>query len=95
MAFHVSVLSLDRSQNDSCRTVFLTEGKRVLHVSILSLVRSGNVFAYGSLHYGQASTYRLCHTYYVTVLVFVCPYVCTALAALHQGMCGPLYIPYS
>ena len=48
-------------------------------MSILSLVRSGNGFASGRLSYGQASTYRPCPTYYVTVLVFVCPYVCMTL----------------
>ena len=30
--------------------------------------------------YGQASTFRSCPTYYVTVLVFMCMYVCAALA---------------
>ena len=35
---------------------------------------------YGRLSYGQASTYRPCHTYYVTILIFVCPYVRTTLA---------------
>ena len=75
MAFYASFLSLDRSQNDSRLTVFLTEVKRVFHVSIYSLVRSGNGFASGCLSYVQASTYRPCHTYYVTVLVSVCPYV--------------------
>ena len=80
MTFHVSFLSLDFSQNDLCLTVFLTEGKRVFRLLILSLVRSGNVFVYGRLSYGQASTYRPHPTYYVTVLVFVCPYVRTTLA---------------
>ena len=60
--------------------VFLTEGKRVFHMSILSLVFSGNGYAYGRLSYGQASTYCPCHTYCVAVLVFVRPYVRTALA---------------
>ena len=46
-------------------------------MSILSLVRLGNGFAYVHLSYGQASTY--CPDY-VTVLVFVCPYVRTTLA---------------
>ena len=32
------------------------------------------------LFYKQASTYRPRYTYYVTVLVFVCPYVRTTLA---------------
>ena len=76
----MSFLSLDRSHKNSRLTVFLTEGKRVFHVSILSLVRSGNGFASGRLSYGQASTYRPRTTYYVTVLVFVCLYVCTTLA---------------
>ena len=76
----MSFLSSDFSQNDSCLTVFLTKGKRVFHVSILSLVRLGNGFASGRVSYGQASTYRSCPTYYVTVLVFVCPYVHTTLA---------------
>ena len=48
-------------------------------MSILSLVRSGNGFASGRLSYGKASTYRPHPTYYVTVLVFVCLYVCTTL----------------
>ena len=71
----MSFLSLDCSQNDSRLTVFLTEGKRVFHVLILSLVRSGKGFASGRLFYGQASTYRPCPTYYATILVFLCPYV--------------------
>ena len=78
--FHVEFLSLDRSQNDLRLTVFLTKGKRVFHASILHLVRSGNGFASGRISYGQDSTYRPCHTYYVTVLVFLCPYVYTTLA---------------
>ena len=82
MAVHVSFLSLDHSQNDSHLTVFLAEGKRVFHVSILSLVRLGNGFASGGLSYGQASTYRPRTMYYVTILVFVCLYVCTTLAYL-------------
>ena len=76
----MSFLSLDHSQNESRLTVFLTEGKRVFHVSILSLVRSGNGFTSGRLSYGKDSTYRPHPTYYVTVLVFVCPYVRTTLA---------------
>ena len=75
----MSFLSLDRSQNDSCLTVFLTEGKRVFHISILYLVRLGNGYASGRLSYGQASAYRPRHMHYVTVLVFVCPYVRTTL----------------
>ena len=81
-AFHVSFLSLDRSQNDSCLTVFLPEGKRVFHVLIVSLVRLGDGFASDRLSYGQASTYRPRPTYYLTVLVFVCLYVCTTIANL-------------
>ena len=73
-------LSLDRSHNNSRLTVFLTEGKRVFHMPILSLLRSGNGFASGRLSYGQASTYRPRPTYYITVLLFVCLYVCTTLA---------------
>ena len=79
-AFQVSFLPLDCSQNDSHLTVFHTKSKRVFHVLILSLVRLGNGYASGCLSYGQASAYRLLHTYYVTVLVFVCLYVCTTLA---------------
>ena len=79
-AFHVSFLSLDGSQNDSRLTVFLTEGKRVFHMSILYLVRSGNGFVSGRLSCIQASMYCPCPTYYVTFLVFVCMYVCTTLA---------------
>ena len=51
-------------------------------MSILSLVHSGNVYAYVRISYGQASTYRTHRTYYVTVLVFVFPYVRTTLAVL-------------
>ena len=77
-----AVLSLDRSQNDSRLTVFLTEGKRVFHLSILYLVRSGNGLVSGRLSYGQASTYRPRPTYYVNVLVFVCPCIRTTLEHL-------------
>ena len=52
-------------------------------MSILSLVRLGNCFAYGRLSYGQASMYRPRPTYYVTVLVFVCLYVYTTLAEIN------------
>ena len=79
MALHVSFIYLDRSQNYSRLTVFLTEGKRVFHV-FFSLMRLGNGYASDCLSYGQDSSYRPCHTYYVTVLVFVCPYVRTTLA---------------
>ena len=75
----MSFLSLDRSHNDSCLTVFLTEVKRVFHMLILSLVRSGNGFASVRLSYGQAFTYHPRPTYSITVLVFVCLYVCTTL----------------
>ena len=43
-------------------------------------MRSGNGYASGRIFYGHASTYRPRHTYYVTVLVFVCMYIRTALA---------------
>ena len=56
-ALYASFLSLDFSKNDSRLTFFLTEGKRVFHESILSLVCSGNGFASGRLSYGQAPTY--------------------------------------
>ena len=75
-------LSLDCSRNDSRLAVFLTEGKRVLHVLILYLVRSGNGFASDRIPYGQASTYRPHPTYYVTVLVFMFLYVCTTLSLI-------------
>ena len=87
----MSLLSLDRSQNDSRLTIFLTKGKRVFHVSILSLVRSGNGFVYGRLSYGQTSTYHPRSTYYVTVLVFVCPYICTTLAYSTRQKFFPVY----
>ena len=69
-------LSLDRSQNDSRLNVFLNEGKSVFHVLILFLICLGDGYASGRISYGKASTYRPRHTYYVTVLVFVFPYVC-------------------
>ena len=65
---HVSFLSIDFSQNNSCLTVFLTEGKRVFHVSILFLVRLGNGFASGRLSYRPAYTYLPRQRYHVTVL---------------------------
>ena len=71
-SFHVLLLSLDCSQKYSRLTVFITEGKRVFHVLILYLVLSGNGYAPVRISYRQASTYRPSHTYYVTVLVFVC-----------------------
>ena len=73
----MSFLSLYFSQKDSRLTVFLTKGKRVFRVLILSLVRSRNGYESGRLSYGQASNYRTRHRYYVTVLVFVCLYVRT------------------
>ena len=78
--FHVLFLFLDCSQKDLHLTVFLTKGKIVFHILILYLVHSGNGFTSGCLFYGQASMYRPCPTYYVTVLVFVCLYVCTTLS---------------
>ena len=75
-AFHVSFLCLYCSQNDSCLTVFLTEGKRVFHVSILSLVHSGKGYASGSLSCGQASTYSpVIHTTLFFWCLCVCMYV--------------------
>ena len=47
---------------------------------IFSLVRLGNGYASGRLFYVQASMYHPRHTYYITVLVFVCSYVRTTLA---------------
>ena len=78
-SFHMPFLSLDCSQNDSRLTVFITKGKRVFHLSIMSLVSLRNGYASGRLSYVQAFMYHPCHTHYVTVLVFVCPYVCTPL----------------
>ena len=63
-------LYLDRSQNYSRLTIFLTKGKRVFHLSILSSVRLGDGYAAGRISYEESSTYRPCHTHYVTVLVF-------------------------
>ena len=76
-------LSLDSSQNDLRLTIFRTEGKRVFHMQILSLVSSGNGYASGRISYGQVSAYRPRHMYYVTVLVFVCPFVRTTLAVIN------------
>ena len=61
-------------------TVFLTKGKRVFHVSILYLFCSANSYASRRLSCEQASIYCPCHTYYITLLVFVCLYVHTSLA---------------
>ena len=49
-------------------------------MSIVSLVRSGNEYASGRVSYEQASTYFHRHTYYATVLVFMCMYVRMTLA---------------
>ena len=87
-AFHASFLSLDSSQNYSRLTVFLTKGKIFFHVSIFSLVRLGNGFAYGSLSFGHDSTYRPRPTYYVAVLVFTCLYVCMTLAFTSLYQCS-------
>ena len=81
-SFHVLFLSSYCSHNNSRLIVFLIKGKRVFHVSIFSLVHSGNGYASSRLSYGHASTYRPRHTYYVTVLVFLCPCVHTKLAFL-------------
>ena len=88
--FHVFFLYLDCSQNDSCLTIFLTKGKRVFYVLILYLVSLGNGYASGHISYGHDSTHRPRHTYYVTVLLFVCPYVRTTLVVvLCQHMPDP------
>ena len=76
----MAFLCLYYYQTNSCLTVFLTKGKRVFHMLILSLVFLGNGYVSGRISYVQASTYCLWHTYYITVLVFVCPYVRTTLA---------------
>ena len=97
----MSFLSLDCSQNDSRLIVIIAKGKRVFHVSILSLVRSGNGYASGRLSFGQASTYRPRPTYYVTVFVFLCMYVCKTLAhrmylpmwLFHLGLLQPKPLP--
>ena len=81
-AFHVSFLSLDCSQNDSHLTVFLTKGKRVFHVSILSFVHSGNGFTFGRLSYGQVSTYRPRPTSYV--LCYCVWYLCVRTYVRYQ-----------
>ena len=62
--------------------IFLTEGKKVFHVSILSLVHLGNRYASYRISCAQAFTYRPFLTYYVTFVVFVCPYIRTTLAHL-------------
>ena len=54
-------------------------------MSILSFVRLGNGYASSRLSCVKASMYRPRHTYYITGLVFVCPYVRTTLA-IHYGM---------
>ena len=63
-------------------TVFLTKGKRVFYVLILFLVCSGNGYRSERISYIQTSTCIPHNTYYITVVVFVCSYVCTTLAAL-------------
>ena len=74
--FHVAFLSLDRYQNDSRLNIFLTKGKRVFHMSILSLMRSENSFASSCLFYGQASTYRP-PSYVLHYCFGICLSVCT------------------
>ena len=87
------VVPFFRSFSDDSRlTVFLTEGKRVFHVSIFSLVRSGNSFASGRLSYGQAFMFHPRPTYYVTVLVCVCLYVCTTLTLFRWPLCREKFI---
>ena len=49
------------------------------------LLRSGNGFASGRLSYVQAFNFYPCPRYYVTVLVFVCLYVCTTLTITVSG----------
>ena len=75
-------------------TVFLTKGKRVFHVLIFSLVHLGNGYASGRHSYIQAFAYSPCHTYCVTILVFVCPYVRTTLSDfylfyVHSNLSAP------
>ena len=55
---------------------------------ILYVVHSGNGYVSVRLSYGQAYTYRPCHTYYVTDLVFLFPYICTTLAYTDNKMIG-------
>ena len=47
---------------------------------ILYLIYLRKGYTSGRIFYGQASMYRPRHTYYVTVLVFVCLYTCMILA---------------
>ena len=66
-------------RTSTCLTVFLTEGKRFFHMSIILSACLGDVYEYDRLSYRHNSTCRPRHTVYVTVVVFVCPYVCTTL----------------
>ena len=75
----MSFLSLDSSWNNLRLTVFITEGKIVFHVLILSLVCLGNVYVSGRLSYRHDYMYHPRHTYCITVLVFVCTSVSTTL----------------
>ena len=61
-AFHMLFVSLDLSLNYSRLTIFIAEGKRVFHVSILSSVSSGKGYISVRISYGQDSTYHSCHT---------------------------------
>ena len=54
-------------------TLLPTKGKRVFHVSILSVDSLGDVYTSDCLSYRQTSTCFLRHTVYITVVVFVCP----------------------
>ena len=72
----------------SSLTILITEGNRVFHVSILYLVSLGSIYVSGHISYGQASTYHPRHTYYITVVVFVCLYVRTTLAETAQDNNG-------
>ena len=77
MAFHVSLLSLVCLQNVSSSECLSYKGKRVFHVSTLSLACLGNGYESDRISYIQTSTCHLRHMVYVTVVMFVCPYVCT------------------
>ena len=78
--FRVSFLSVVFLITYPCLTIFLTKGKGVFHVLILYLARSGNGYTSDRISYIQTSTCRPCHTFHVTVVVFVCMYVCTTLS---------------
>ena len=73
-------LSLDFLRMCSLLTIFLTKVKIIFHVLILFLVCLENGYASGRLSYGKTSMYRPRHTHYVTIVVFVCPYIRTPLA---------------